>query len=450
MWTILTEITRPAGAVPGEWPGAGDAPGPEPGRFCFVGDDQQAIYGERADLAVYRRYIDAFQAGDAGRYLEFSVTMRCPRRVIDAVNGVFGGGRIEQEFVEFRELDPRPGCPDGAAWRLELAPVEKADGKPNLEARLTRECEQVADFVQARGLAGLGVRRWSEVAVICPRVRWLETAARIFAERGLPGALLSQRRLARELARYSWPAALLHVLIHPWDRFELIGVLREIFAVSDVDMARLHRQASAPGGGGGAEFLARTACHEKRRALHPAAPRARTAARTARQAARGFARARFVLARCAGERPGLRDPEPLRRYRAGTHRPRRAARPDRRTGFVSGPTPGARPAGGVRGRHVARLGAVAGERAGRTRADPARRAGRGAVPDVSQGEGLGVAGGHPAGIGVRNPRTQRVLSARRTAGRPHGNSFQPGDGPMPNATPPARTVARRSSSGCST
>ena len=254
MFTILTEITRPAGAVPGEWPGEAGAPGPEPGRFCFVGDDQQAIYGERADLAVYRRYIDAFRAGDAGRYLEFSVTMRCPRRVIDAVNGVFGGGRIEQEFVEFRTLDPRPGCPNGAAWRLELAPVESAEGKPNLDARLTRECEQVADFVAARGLAGLGVRRWSEVAVICPRVRWLETAARIFAERGIPGALLSQRRLARELARYSWPAALLHVLLHPWDRFELIGVLREIFAVSDVDMARLHRQTSAPGGGVGLSF----------------------------------------------------------------------------------------------------------------------------------------------------------------------------------------------------
>ena len=254
MFTILTEITRPAGAVPGAWPGEADAPGPEPGRFCFVGDDQQAIYGERADLAVYRRYIDAFRAGNAGRHLEFSVTMRCPRRVIDAVNGVFGGGRIAQEFVEFRTLDPRPACPEGAAWRLELSPLPPGEGKPNLDARLTHECAQIADFVHARGLAGLGIKRWSEVAVICPRVRWLETAARIFDERGLPCALLSQRRQARELARYSWPAALLHVLIHPWDRFELIGVLREVFAVSDVDMARLHRQAEAPGGGVGLGF----------------------------------------------------------------------------------------------------------------------------------------------------------------------------------------------------
>jgi len=35
----------------------------------------------------------------------------------------------------------------------------------------------------------------------------------------------------------SWPAALLHVLLNPWDRFELIGILREIFAVSDVELA---------------------------------------------------------------------------------------------------------------------------------------------------------------------------------------------------------------------
>ncbi len=254
MFSILTEITRPIGAVAGAWPGEAEAPGPEPGRFCFVGDDQQAIYGERADLAVYRRYIDAYKAGNDGRHLEFSVTMRCPLRVIEAVNGVFSGGRLDQSLVKFRPLDPRPECPDGAAWRLDLPEMPKAEGDGGADARLKRECEEIADFVQARGLAGLGIGRWSEVAVICPRVRWLETAAQIFEERGVPTALLSQRRIARELPGYSWPAALLHVLIHPWDRFELIGVLREVFAVSDVDMARLHRRAGVTGGGEGLVF----------------------------------------------------------------------------------------------------------------------------------------------------------------------------------------------------
>lgn len=254
MFSILTEITRPIGAVAGSWPLEADAPPPERGRFCFVGDDQQAIYGERADLAVYRRYIDAYKEGNGGEYLEFSVTMRCPQRVIRAVNGVFGRGRLDQALVKFRPLDPRPNCPEGAAWRLELGEISKGEGRVGVDARLKRECEQIADFVKAKGLEGLGVERWSEVAVICPRVRWLENAAAVFETRELPTCLLSQRRAARELARYSWPAALLHVLVHPWDRFELIGVLREMFAVSDVDMARLHRRAGVAGEGNGLVF----------------------------------------------------------------------------------------------------------------------------------------------------------------------------------------------------
>ena len=254
MFSILTEITRPSGGMPGAWPVEEGVPGPEAGRFCFVGDDQQAIYGERADLAVYRRYIDAYQAGNGGSHLEFSVTMRCPVQVIEAVNGVFGEGRLDQSLVRFRPLDARPGCPEGAAWRLELGEVPAGEGRVNSDDRRTRECELIADFVAERGLAGLGVARWSEVAVICPRVRWLETAARIFEERGLPTCLLSQRQIARAQARHSWPAALLHVLVHPWDRFELVGVLREIFAVSDVDMARLHRRVAGEKSGSGLHF----------------------------------------------------------------------------------------------------------------------------------------------------------------------------------------------------
>ena len=247
MFAILTEIARPDGAPLSGWPGTDGAAGPLPGRFSFVGDDQQAIYSERADLRVYRRYIDAYKTGDCGRYLEFSVTMRCPERVIGAVNGIFGGGRIEQEFVRFRELRPRPGCPAGGTWLLDLDAIEQDNGRPSQEVRLVRECERVARLVADRGLAGLGIRGWSDLAVVAPRVAWLETAARVFAAHGLPGCLLSQKRIAREAPRHSWPAALLHVLVHPWDRFELIGVLREIFAVSDVDLARLHRRAGING-----------------------------------------------------------------------------------------------------------------------------------------------------------------------------------------------------------
>ena len=252
MFAILTEIARPEGAAVGAWPQEPDAPGPVPGRFSFVGDDQQAIYSERADLSVYRRYIEAFKEGRGGRHLEFSVTMRCPQRVVGAVNAVFADGRLPQPYVEFRRLAPRPGAAEGTTWRLDLEPIQ-AEGRTNLDARVAHECGQLADFVASRGKEAFGVAHWSELAVIAPRVRWLEMAAAAFAERGLPGFLLSQKRIARELPRHSWPAALFHVLVHPWDRFELIGVLREIFAVSDVDLARLHRH-SMEGGGPGLSF----------------------------------------------------------------------------------------------------------------------------------------------------------------------------------------------------
>ena len=249
MFAILTEITRPENAEPGTWPQNPDVPGPAAGRFCFVGDDQQAIYSERADLSVYRRYIEAFKEGRGGRHLEFSVTMRCPRRVVGAVNAVFADGRLPQPYVEFRRLAPRPGAAEGTTWRLDLEPLN-TEGRTNLDARVAHECRQLAEFAATQGKEGFGIAQWSQLAVIAPRVRWLEMAAAAFAERGVPGFLLSQKRIARELPRHSWPAALFHVLAHPWDRFELIGVLREIFAVSDVDLARLHRHSKATGGPG--------------------------------------------------------------------------------------------------------------------------------------------------------------------------------------------------------
>ncbi len=79
MFAILTELARPLDAIPGTWPDEAGTHGPDPGRFSFVGDDQQAIYGDRADLDDYARYVSAFANGNGGERLEFSVTMRAPR-----------------------------------------------------------------------------------------------------------------------------------------------------------------------------------------------------------------------------------------------------------------------------------------------------------------------------------------------------------------------------------
>jgi ATP-dependent exoDNAse (exonuclease V) beta subunit len=236
MFAILNEVTRPPGAIVGDWPEKSAAAGPRPGRFCFVGDEQQSIFSSRANLGVYRKYIDAFTAGMGGEKLEFSVTMRCPQRVIGAVNGIFfHGGRLSQTHFAFRELHPKPDCVEGAAWLLPIEPL--AVEKPTVDAAFREECRQVARFLNAYGPSGMGVERWSEVAILCPRKSWLRDATEIFIEAGLPCRLISQQRLQLELPERSWPAALLHVLLNPWDRFELLGVLRELFALSDVELA---------------------------------------------------------------------------------------------------------------------------------------------------------------------------------------------------------------------
>jgi ATP-dependent exoDNAse (exonuclease V) beta subunit len=239
MFSILVEVTRPPGAPIGEWPAKTTAPGPRPGRFCFVGDEQQSIFASRANLAVYRQYTDAFDAGIGGERLEFSVTMRCPQRIVSAINAIFfQSGRLRQTHFSFRELHPKPACVEGATWLLPIRPL--AEDKPKVETAFREECRQVAAFLTTYGPAGLGVDKWSDVAILCPRKTWLRDATEILIEAGLPCRLISQQRLQLELPERSWPAALLHVLLNPWDRFELLGILREIFAVSDVDLADAH------------------------------------------------------------------------------------------------------------------------------------------------------------------------------------------------------------------
>ena len=237
MFEILTEITRPLDAPRGAWPD--DGVGPEAGRFSFVGDEQQSIYGDRADPADYRRYVNAFKNRRSGELLTFDVTMRCAVTVVNAVNQVFADGIKRQENVEFRELKPRPQALTGAVWLLPLPepPPEASD----VAAKFLHEAGQVGRWLQQRGPAGFGAQRWSDLAVIAPRRKWLTAAAQLWTrDFQIPARELSSNQSQLESPAMSWPIALLHVLVEPWDRFEVLGVLREIFAVSDPELAAQH------------------------------------------------------------------------------------------------------------------------------------------------------------------------------------------------------------------
>ena len=65
-FSVLTEITRPPEAT-GRWLETETDP-PRPGHFCMVGDFQQSIYHDRADLENYQAiHEELVRHDDAGR-----------------------------------------------------------------------------------------------------------------------------------------------------------------------------------------------------------------------------------------------------------------------------------------------------------------------------------------------------------------------------------------------
>lgn len=252
-FAVLVELTRPAGAPRGTWPRAeGRGVGPRPGHFCMVGDGQQAIYSTRADIGKFSRHVEAFRRGDGGELLQFQVTFRAPHGVIQFLNstlpGAFGPARdanfglppaegAPAPFLQmpYVPLEAGPGNETGLVAQLALTlPARAPEG---VEAWLTEEAGQVAEWLHRHGPAAVGARRWGDIAVLAPRNEWLSTARKAFERAGLQVALHTRRNRSGDHPVYAWLAGLLAVCADPENTFEWVGVLREIFGVSDALIA---------------------------------------------------------------------------------------------------------------------------------------------------------------------------------------------------------------------
>src|SRR5438309_2110727 len=237
-FSVLLEATRPAAAT-GDWMETRVDP-PPPGHFCMVGDFQQSIYWERADLNYYRAVHEALIADKHGESLEFAVTFRLDQKQLDFVNETFREILNNKEGqVPFVELQPRPDILPGKVIRVplvakELLPEErklKDHQKPRIEA------DYLARWIKDAGLKKLSADSWREVAILCPRKAWLQTTAAALRRAGLPVAIQSERDVKGDSAAYAWLTALLTIMTDPLNAYEIVGVLREIFGVSDHDLA---------------------------------------------------------------------------------------------------------------------------------------------------------------------------------------------------------------------
>ena len=231
---ILTELTRPFEAVFGTWPSERGAHAPRPGHFVMVGDAQQSIFESLgADISCYLRHGDALESA------MFQVTFRCNRAVVEFVNSRFpailDGKEGQARFVE---LMPKRGAEEGRTGRLVLDSkfVHTGRGKPSGSTLFREEAELLSRRLKQLGPAGLGAERWSDVAVLMPRNKWLSVLAGCLEEEKIP-CRMTARRKNQDDACWRWVAALLGTLARGDDGYQLAGVLREVFGMRDGDMA---------------------------------------------------------------------------------------------------------------------------------------------------------------------------------------------------------------------
>ena len=239
---VLLEISRSPEAS-GAWmdnQSVADGP-PRPGHFCMVGDFQQSIYRDPADLTRYRELHDLLVKTHTAEQLKFSVTFRLDTAQLDFVNATFGEILNNQEGqVEFVEMNPRPDVLPGQVIRFDFGC--DIDANLNEAQRAILEASELAGWLAAMGLKNLRAQTWKDVAILCPRKAWLPPLRDALIEVGLPVEVHSETDRQGENPAYAWLTALLAIMTDPNASYEIVGVLRDVFGLSDDELARFSQR----------------------------------------------------------------------------------------------------------------------------------------------------------------------------------------------------------------
>src|SRR5205814_3488078 len=191
-------------------------------------------------LKYYKAVHDALIADKNGESLEFAVTFRLDQKQLNFVNETFREILNEEAGqVRFVELQAGPNILPGRVIRVRLNAKELLpEGKKLKDYQKARiEAEYLARWIKDAGLQKLSADSWREVAILCPRKAWLQTMAAALRRVDLPVSIQSERDVKGDSPAYAWLTALLTIMADPLNAYEIVGVLREIFGVSDHDLA---------------------------------------------------------------------------------------------------------------------------------------------------------------------------------------------------------------------
>jgi len=170
--------------------------------------------------------------------LTFSVTFRLDEKQVAFVNRTFREIlNAESGQVQFVELQPRPTALPGQVIRVSLPGSLLPPGKQKDALRANIAGEKLASWIKETGLEKLRADSWRDVAILCPRKAWLRTMARALRRINVPVAMQSESAIKADSPAYAWLTALCTIMAEPLNGYEIAGVLREVFGISDHDLA---------------------------------------------------------------------------------------------------------------------------------------------------------------------------------------------------------------------
>lgn len=208
--------------------------------FCMLGDPQQAIYSSRADLPTYLKIHNDLLSSQTLQALTFNVTMRCDEEIVNHCNGLFPSILKDKSLTSqanFVPLTPRPWAEKGFVGKINIDPAPHTPSKLNISDLEKYEATLLAQKIHQIGLLGLGITDWSEIAILTPRKSWLTPIAKAFQSLGIPAQIHSSDDVKGNDPAFAWMTALCAVISSPNDSFELTGILRDIFGISDDEIA---------------------------------------------------------------------------------------------------------------------------------------------------------------------------------------------------------------------
>jgi ATP-dependent exoDNAse (exonuclease V) beta subunit len=151
---------------------------------------------------------------------------RCFREILNDRDGQVG----------FIELAPRPERLPGQVVRLDITPGNLSSQAHDRE-KAKAEATQLARWIKEADLDKLRARSWGEVAILCPRKNWFAPIADALRRVGIDSQIQSETDVKADSPAHAWFSALLTIMTQPRCGFEIVGVLREVFGISDHDLA---------------------------------------------------------------------------------------------------------------------------------------------------------------------------------------------------------------------